>query len=211
MAMSHRLDADLRQRLKANLDAFEHDTHDDSPLKHAAVAFVVLGSDDAPEEAGFLLTKRAPRLSGHPGQWALPGGRVDPGESPLRGALRETAEEVGLDLDETALLGRLDDYPTRSGYLISPFVFWAGPAPDLVLNPAEVAFAWRVPLAELERPDAPELVEIEESDRPVIRMPIRDRHIHAPTAAVMYQFREVALAGRATRVAHLEQPVFAWR
>ncbi|MEQ9641489.1 MAG: CoA pyrophosphatase [Alphaproteobacteria bacterium] len=209
--MAHRLDDALRARLKANLDAFAHDAHDDSPLKHAAVAFVVAGSDDDPAEAGFLLTKRAPRLSGHPGQWAIPGGRVDPGESPLQGALRELREEVGLALDDSDLLGRLDDYPTRSGYLISPFVFWGGPAPDLVLNPAEVAFVWRVPLAELERPDAPVMVEIEESDRPVIQMPIRDRHIHAPTAAVMYQFREVALAGRATRVAHLEQPVFAWR
>jgi 8-oxo-dGTP pyrophosphatase MutT (NUDIX family) len=209
--MVHRLDDALRQRLAANLAGFAYDAHDDSPLKHAAVAFVVAGSDGDPAEAGFLLTKRAPRLSGHAGQWALPGGRVDPGESPLQGALRELHEEVGLALDETALLGRLDDYPTRSGYLISPFVFWAGPAPELVLNPAEVDFVWRVPLAELERPDAPRLVEISESDRPVIQMPVRDRHIHAPTAVVLYQFREVALHGRATRVAHLEQPVFAWR
>ena len=209
--MAHRLDDDLRRRLAANLAGFAYDAHDDSPLKHAAVAFVVAGSDDDPDEAGFLLTKRASTLSGHRGQWALPGGRVDPGETPLVAALRELHEELGLELDEMTLLGRLDDYPTRSGYLISPFVFWAGAAPDLVLNPAEVDFVWRVPLAELERPEAPRLLEIEESDRPVIQMPVRDRHIHAPTAAVLYQFREVAMHGKATRVAHLEQPVFAWR
>jgi 8-oxo-dGTP pyrophosphatase MutT (NUDIX family) len=209
--VTYRLNDNLRHRLAANLAGFAHDAHDDSPLKHAAVAFVVAGSDDDDGEAGFLLTKRAPRLSGHAGQWALPGGRVDPGETPLQGALRELHEELGLALDESALLGRLDDYPTRSGYLISPFVFWAGPAPELTLNPAEVDFVWRVPLAELEREDAPTLVSIAESDRPVIRMPVRDRQIHAPTAAVLYQFREVAMHGKATRVAHLEQPVFAWR
>lgn len=209
--MAFTLDDDLRTRLAANLAGFAYDAHDDSPLKHAAVALVVAGSDDDMAEAGFLLTKRAPRLSGHAGQWALPGGRVDPGETPLQGALRELHEELGLALGEADLLGRLDDYPTRSGYLMSPFVFWGGPAPDLVPSPAEVDFVWRVPLAELDRPDAPQMVTIKESDRPVIRMPVRDRHIHAPTAALLYQFREVALHGRPTRVAHLEQPVFAWR
>jgi 8-oxo-dGTP pyrophosphatase MutT (NUDIX family) len=207
----YRLDDALRRRIAGHLAGFEVVAHDDSPLRHAAVAFVVAGGEAAPEEACFLLSKRAPRVRGHAGQWALPGGRVDPGESPLDAALRELREELGLHLDEIALLGRLDDYPTRSGYLISPFVVWAGPAPELVLNPAEVAFVWRVPLAELDRPDSPRFVAIPESDRPVLQVPVRDRQIHAPTAAFLYQFREVALHGGARRVAHLEQPVFAWR
>jgi hypothetical protein len=55
------------------------------------------------------------------------------------------------------------------------------------------------------------LEDIPESDRPVLRMPVGDSWIAAPTAAVLYQFREVAVQGRSTRVAHYEQPVFAWR
>ena len=68
-----------------------------------------------------------------------------------------------------------------------------------------------MPLAELERPDVPRLRQIPESERPVISVPLLGTHIHAPTAAILFQLREVALHGRATRVAHFEQPVFAWR
>jgi hypothetical protein len=44
----------------------------------------------------------------------------------------------------------------------------------------------------------------------VISIPLVGTQIHAPTAAILYQLHEVALAGRETRVAHYEQPVFAW-
>ena len=106
--------------------------------------------------------------------------------------------------------GRLDDYPTRSGYLISPVVVWA-PGATLVPNPEEVGAVHRIGCAELFRDGSPEIVAIEESDRPIIRLPLPVGTINAPTAAMLYQFREVALAGRATRVDHFEQPVFAWR
>jgi hypothetical protein len=108
-------------------------------------------------------------------------------------------------------LGRLDDYQTRSGYVISPVVVWAGDNPTLIPNPDEVARAYMVPLSELDRPDAPRFVTIPESSRPVVQMPLLGHLIHAPTAAVLYQLREVVLHGRHTRVADLEQPVFAWR
>ena len=73
-----------------------------------------------------MLTRRGAHLSAHARQWAFPGGRVDDGETVLEAALREMHEEVGLELSSSDLLGRLDDYPTRSGYVMSPFVFWAG-------------------------------------------------------------------------------------
>ncbi|MCE5290313.1 MAG: CoA pyrophosphatase, partial [Nocardiaceae bacterium] len=57
----------------------------------------------------------------------------------------------------------------------------------------------------------PRFISIAESDRPVIQLPIANSLVHAPTAAVIYQFAEVVLAGRDTRVHDLEQPVFAWR
>ena len=158
----------------------------------------------------FLLTRRTGRLNRHAGQWALPGGRVDPGESALDAARRELHEELGLALDEASLLGRLDDYATRSGYVIRPFVFWGGADPELQPDPVEVASVHRISLRELCRDDSPRLVTIPESDRPVIQLPIGGDLIHAPTAAVLYQFRLAALEGDASPCDHYEQPVFAW-
>ncbi len=160
--------------------------------------------------AAMLLTRRGGGLSAHARQWAFPGGRLDDGETPLEAALREMAEEVDLHLSEADLLGRLDDYPTRSGYVISPFVFWAAAPNEPVANPGEVASIHRIRLPELQRPDSPRFVEIPESDRPVVQVPIGGDLIHAPTGAVMYQFRAVGLEGRSIRVDELEQPVFAW-
>ncbi len=161
--------------------------------------------------AAFILTRRGSALNAHANQWALPGGRVDDGESPVEAAIREVAEEVGLVLSADDLLGRLDDYPTRSGYVITPFVFWAGIDAEPVANPAEVASIHRISIRELARPDSPRFVTIPESDRPVIQVPIGGDLIHAPTGAVIYQFRAVAYDGSSIRVDEYEQPVFAWR
>src|SRR4029453_11235876 len=123
----------------------------------------------------------------------------------------ELSEEVGLTLDASAVLGVLDDYPTRSGFVITPVVVWGGGGGALTPNPDEVKHVYQVPLDDLERPEVPILVTIPESDRPVIQLPILSALIHAPTAAVIYQMREVVVHGRATRVDHYEQPVWAWR
>jgi len=161
--------------------------------------------------AAFLLTRRVSHLSDHPGQWALPGGRIDEGEPAVEAARREIEEEIGLVLGPDALLGQLDDYPTRSGYVITPFVFWAGADASPVANPDEVASVHRVSIRELVRADSPRFVGIPESERPVIQVPLGGDMIHAPTGAVLYQFRTVAYEGVPTRVDHYEQPVFAWK
>jgi 8-oxo-dGTP pyrophosphatase MutT (NUDIX family) len=204
-----RFDGALCARIRRHLEAHQRERVDLEDRGHAAVAVTLLADDH--DRPCFVLTRRAPELRRHAGQWALPGGRIDPGESAEEAALRELDEEVGLALPRSAVLGCLDDYPTRSGFVITPVVIWAGPGAALAPNPAEVTEAHRVPIAELERPGVPQLRRIPESDRPVISIPLLEGNIHAPTAAILYQLREVGIWGRATRVAHFEQPVFAWR
>ncbi|HSS08792.1 MAG TPA: CoA pyrophosphatase [Acidimicrobiales bacterium] len=199
----------LQDRMRANLAAFPRQPVSHDGLRHAAVAATVV---TGPAGAALLLTRRTAGLRAHPGQWALPGGSVDAGETPPEAALRELGEELGLQLPSSAVIGMLDDYRTRSGFSITPVVVWAcrleGP---LHPNPAEVASVHRIPLSVLEGPDVPRLLTIPESDRPVIQMPLGPgRLIHAPTAAILYQVREVAVHGRWTRVAHFEQPTWAW-
>jgi 8-oxo-dGTP pyrophosphatase MutT (NUDIX family) len=200
-----------RSAIAARCAAFVRMRGDATPvLKHAAVAITLTQADDGSGETVLLLTGRVAGLRSHGGQWALPGGRIDAGETPVAAALRELSEEIGLALAPQDILGTLDDYPTRSGYLITPVVAWAGSHPPLRLNPEEVASVRRIALSDIAREDAIEFDSIPESDRRVVRLRINNRFIHAPTAAMIYQFREL-LAGRTTRVAELEQPVFAWR
>ena len=194
----------LRAEVLEALQGFPRQPLDRPDLKPAAVALALLRPGPA-----LLLTRRAATLRGHPGQWALPGGRTESGENPGPAARRELAEELGLVLPPEAELGLLDDYPTRSGYVITPVVLWAGTDPPLRPDPAEVAEVHRVPFEAIDVP--PRFLAIPESDAPVIQVPLFGRFVHAPTAALLYQFREVVLHRRSTRVAHLEQPVFAWR
>jgi 8-oxo-dGTP pyrophosphatase MutT (NUDIX family) len=179
-------------------------------LKRAAVAIALVEATDACSGTALLLTLRAAGLRAHRSQWALPGGRCDQGETPVEAALRELHEELGLELKPADVLGLLDDYPTRSGYLITPVVVWAASSGSISPNAAEVASVHRIALDTIEGDDAFDFVAIPESTKRVIRFHHAGRLIHAPTAALIYQFREV-LAGRDTRVADLEQPVFAWK
>ena len=140
----------------------------------------------------------------------MPGGRLDEGETAVDAACRELHEELGFEVAPSAVLGLLDDYPTRSGFLITPVVL-SGGALSQAIEPAsaEVQEVYVVPLSDLDV--QPRFHRIPESDAPVIQLPLLDHLVHAPTAAVLYQFAELAIRGRTTRVAHLEQPVFAWR
>lgn len=200
-----RFDHGLRARVQEHLDSHPRAVVTDTDLRHAAVAVALCGAGD---DAAFLLTRRAPKLSSHTGQWALPGGRVDDGETAVDAALRELDEELAVR--DVEVLGLLDDYATRSGYCITPVVAWA-PEAQPVANPAEVAEVHQVPLADLERDDVPRWATVPEVDDPVIQIPIVGTRVHAPTGAILYQLREVALHGRTTRVDHLSEPPFAWR
>ena len=202
----------LRERLAANIDALERHEIADPALRRAGVAIVVVQNEQG-SEASILLTKRPESLRRHAGQWALPGGRLDEGETVEEAALRELHEELRLELSSDAILGLLDDYPTRSGFRITPVVVWGGVVEHIDPDPVEVAFVLRVPFRQLDSAEIPLLTPTEEGKPPVLSapLPITGGVVYAPTAAMLYQFREVAMRGLATRVAHFDQPRFAWR
>ncbi|MDH3691408.1 MAG: CoA pyrophosphatase [Gammaproteobacteria bacterium] len=206
-----RLDRELRSTMKANLASFERVTADQPGLRAAAVAIAIVGAEQD-DTACFLLTIRAAKLKRHRGQYALPGGRIDEGEDTEGAALRELSEELGLTLAPDQILGQLDDFPTRSGFRITPVVVWGGMNPDIKANPHEVESVFRIPLQDLLHHEVPRLHYIPESEHPVLSAPFPTLgdEVFAPTAAMLFQFREVALSGRSTRVAHYEQPTFAW-
>ncbi|MFE3194397.1 NUDIX hydrolase [Nocardia sp. NPDC059240] len=195
----------LQEAVGERLGAFPRRALELDGRKAAAVLIAIA---DRGGELGIWLTERSVGLRAHAGQFALPGGKLDPGEDAETAALRELHEELGIALPRSAVLGLLDDYPTRSGYVMTPVVAWVGPAPILDPNPAEVAVVHWISLADLDV--EPVFVPVPGSDRLAIKLPMLGGHLHAPTAAIMYQFREVALHGRTTRVDHLDQPRFAW-
>lgn len=205
------LDESLRNSIVERLSNFDRKPIRKRELRQAAVAFTIL-NEDSGSAASFLLTRRPKHLRRHGGQYALPGGRLDGDESALEASLRELQEEIGIDVSENEVLGFLDDYETRSGFVITPVVVWAGERNELHPDPNEVASVFRVPLADLKSPKIPVLEKLAESGTRVLSAPLDSigHRVFAPTAAFLFQFREVALFGRHTRVAHFDQPKFAW-
>jgi 8-oxo-dGTP pyrophosphatase MutT (NUDIX family) len=194
----------LSDSIRANVAAFERRSLDGA-ARRAAVAVCVLDCDG---DARVVIEKRVPRGL-NAGQWSLPGGKLDDGEEPVGGALRELAEETGIA--DVEVVGLLDDFGTDSGFRITPVVVLAAPGASPRRDPAEIASLHRVPVANLTRPGVPRWRELPDG-RPLLQMPLRhDMVIHAPTGAILLQFREVALLGRPTRVADLAQPEWTRR
>jgi 8-oxo-dGTP pyrophosphatase MutT (NUDIX family) len=216
-------DDGFRALIAARLAEFELAVAPEHSARAAAVAVIVVDAGhgagcnglpshaDWQSHAALVLTRRSSKLRNHAGQWAFPGGRLDSGETPEQAALREMHEEIGLALGPEHIVGRLDDFVTRSGFVMTPVVIWGGAQRAFEPNPDEVDSVHRIPVAELLRADAPLLDHVADDAPPVLRMPIGTDWIAAPTAAILYQFREVCVLGRPTRVAHFDQPQFAWR
>ena len=204
----------LRERIRTNLAGYARQAAPPEGLRAAAVAIVLAPSEDH-SVATFLLTLRAPRLSSHAGQYALPGGRIDPGEDAVTAARRELHEELGIEAAPSQILGVLDDLPTISGYLVTPFVVWLGAQAQPRPSPDEIAEVHRIPLGELYagrgRGGNRGLSSGAEAGPSVFSLfiPTLGHDLFAPTAAIMDHFREVALMGRATRVVRFGEPRFA--
>ncbi len=108
-----------------------------------------------PERPTVLLTLRAAHLNSHSGQVAFPGGRIEPGETPEAAALREAAEEVGLDPRLPEIVGRLPVHLTGTGFRVTPVVGLVPPPLAITPDPAEVELAFEYPLATILDPEAP--------------------------------------------------------
>lgn len=210
---THRVDGALRAAIAGRLRRFEYRDIEDPGLRHAAVALVVAEHERFPGHPAILLTRRPKKLNQHSGQYALPGGKLDSGETCYQAAVRELREELGVSVGEDSVLGRLDDYPTRSAFRITPVVVWLGTGCKLAPNPDEVARVFFLPFSELDSEAIPVFEQGVEAQRPILcsEFPTLGHRMYSPTAAMIYQFREVAIRGKGTRVAHYDQPQFAWR
>jgi 8-oxo-dGTP pyrophosphatase MutT (NUDIX family) len=199
---------DLRARIERNLAGFTRVALPEEGRRRAAVAIVL-----SPTRAGpaFFLTRRALHLRRNAGNYALPGGHVEPGEDAVDAARRETEEELGVALPREAALGLLDDLATLGGHVVTPVVMWSAETLALRPNPEEVHLAWAVPLADLDHPEAPRAEANPAGGPPILRMHARGSWLNPPTAAFLYQFREVCLHGRACRTDQIGQPAWTAR
>jgi len=169
------------------------------------VAIVVL--DDGRHPA-IPIFQRTSNMSRHASQMALPGGRLHDGEDAAACAIRELHEELGLAASSEDVVGLLDDFDTRSGFTITPVVIYSGAA-AAALQPSgfEVALLFVIRLEEL-RFAATHISHGASSD---FSLQLQQVQVFAPTAAILYQFSEVALEGRSVRVADFYQPPFTHR
>lgn len=194
--------ADLCQMISHRLGA--RGISDNVEGRQAAVAVVLYPREHS---IHYVVIVRAAR-GRNPGQFALPGGKLEPGEEATSAAIREAQEEVGLPSRGVTILGKLDNLVVATGFTITPVVV-AAPA-DWVpsLQSEELCGVYSFPLDTLRRPEVVNWVDIED-ERSILQMRItEDIHIHPPTGAILYQFREVCLLGREASVCEFTQPRF---
>ena len=197
--------ASYREVISARLAAWNRRiVEPGSSLRRAAVAITLIDRNRA---AQVLIVKRVNRGL-NPGQWALPGGRVDADEDAITAALRELREETGMEAAPADVRGLLDDFVTNSGHLITPVVVAIAANQSPRRNAAEIASLHPIPLQRLLEPGVPRWRRGPDNSR-LLQLPLRhDLIMHAPTGAILWQFAEVALRGRDCRVSHLTEPAF---
>jgi 8-oxo-dGTP pyrophosphatase MutT (NUDIX family) len=145
-----RLDAQLR--MAPRFEGVPPPRIADPDFRPAAALLLLYPLDD---RWHLPLTVRGSRLRHHTGQVSLPGGRIDPGESPEAAAIREAEEEVAIDPGDVEVLGRLTPLPIGvSRHLLHPIVAVAPRRPDFRVADPEVERLIEVPLAWLQDPTA---------------------------------------------------------
>lgn len=166
-----------------------------APAEPAAVLLLVVNH----AEPAVVLTQRTSHLAHHAGQIAFPGGRREGSdESPERTALREAAEEIGLDDRRVEVLGRLPEYRTSTGFAVTPIVGWAEPPMSWRPDPHEVADVFEVPLAFLLDPrnHRYESAFFRGRMRHYWAMPYGERFIWGATAGMIVTFQRLMAARR---------------
>jgi 8-oxo-dGTP pyrophosphatase MutT (NUDIX family) len=199
---------DLRTRIATNLAAFERIALAHEGRRRAAVAILLSPHNNEPS---YVLTRRALNMRRGAGNYALPGGNCDPDEDVIDAAIREVREELGVNIVREAVLGLLDDFVTLGGHVVTPVVLLSAEPLQLNPDPGEVHSAWFLPLSELDHPEAPRRIQHPDGGDPILRMFANRDWINPPTAAWLYQFREVALHGREVRVSTVGQPSWTAR
>jgi 8-oxo-dGTP pyrophosphatase MutT (NUDIX family) len=131
----------------AKLPPLPGDLPEQRALASLPAAVLIAITDRA--DPGVILTVRREHLRTHAGQIAFPGGRLDEGEEPAAAALREANEELGLDPALVELAGRLDEYRTVTGYVVTPVIGVVPPELPLRPHEHEVADWFEAPLAYL--------------------------------------------------------------
>ncbi len=140
------LDA-IRSRIAQSRPS-DHDPSLDSVLRPAAVLVLLIDSNDGPN---VLLTQRAATLTNYPRSLVFPGGSTETNdEGPTATALREAAEEIGIDPTQVHIIGSLAPLPLReTGFLVTPVVGWCTRLqPSDTPNPEEVTVEVQIPLRE---------------------------------------------------------------
>jgi 8-oxo-dGTP pyrophosphatase MutT (NUDIX family) len=160
------------------------DPKDRPDLRLAAVLVPIIEHDAGPT---VLLTRRADHLNSHSGQVAFPGGKVEPGETPVDGALREAEEEVGLDRSFVEVAGFLNPYETGTGFRILPVISFVRPGFSLTAEPGEVAEIFEVPLSFLMNVDNHERHSVfwRGKRRAYYAMPYQGHYIWGATAGMI--------------------------
>jgi len=164
------------------------------PVARPVPAAVLVPLVDRDDGFTVLLTRRADHLHDHAGQISFPGGRVEPHDIDVRAAaLRETREEIGLPEERVEIVGRLDDYVTRTGYLVTPLVGVIAPPYPIDPDPVEVADVFEVPLAFILDPANHERHSRrwEGAERFFYVLPFEDRYIWGATAGMLVNLYEV--------------------
>jgi len=164
------------------------------PLIRAAVLVPIVERQDG---LSLLLTRRTDHLDVHAGQISFPGGRLEAGEDAQAAALRETEEEVGLPRHHVRLIGRLDTYVTRTGFVVEPVVGALKPPFPVAPDSFEVAEVFEVPLSFILAPGSRQRHSrmFQGARRSFYAFAYGDHYIWGATAGMLVNLADVLNAG----------------